>query len=85
MLDVVFSHYQWAPDGRALTFLCNGCQDRPNWPDIWAQSLDGGAPHQLTNFTMSYIFIYAWSRDGKQLAVASHTLPSDLVLISDVK
>jgi serine/threonine protein kinase/Tol biopolymer transport system component len=88
-IDVVGSQHRWMPDGQALTFLCGHCRLSSSvsiWANIWKQPLDGGAPQQLTDFLSNgVIFIYAWSRDGKQLAVATHTIPSDLVLIRDLQ
>jgi Tol biopolymer transport system component len=73
--------YQWAPGGRAVTFLWQ----RDQVTNLWAQPLDGGEPRQLTNFTIEGIRFYAWSRDGKQLAVARGTMTCDVVLIRDAK
>ena len=71
----------WSPDGRALTYLVN----RDFVPNLWMQPLDGGEAKQLTNFTSQGISNYAWSRDGKQIAVARTSFKSDIVLISDVR
>ncbi len=71
----------WSPDGRALTYLVN----RDFVPNLWMQPLDGGEAKQLTNFTSQGISSYAWSDDGKQLAVARTTFKSDIVLISDAR
>lgn len=71
----------WSPDGRALTYLVN----REFVPNMWMQPLDGGPAKQLTNFTSQGISSYAWSSDGKQLAVARTTFKSDIVLISDAR
>jgi hypothetical protein len=53
--------------------------------NLWAQSIDGSPPKQLTNFTTDRIFGFAFSRDGKQLALSRGTQASDVVLISDFK
>jgi hypothetical protein len=67
-------------EARALTYIVtkNGVSD------IWAQPIDGGPPKQLTDFTSDMIFSYAWSRDGKKLALARGSKTSDVVLISDL-
>lgn len=72
---------EWSPDGRGLTYLVN----RDFVPNLWMQPLDGGEAKQVTNFTSQGISNYAWSRDGKQLAVARTTFKSDVVLISEVR
>ena len=53
--------------------------------NLWSQPLEGGKPKQLTHFTSDQIFSYAWSRDGKQLAVSRGTQQSDVVLLSNLK
>lgn len=68
----------WTPDGHALTYI----DMRDGISNIWAYPLDGGAPQQLTNFRTDQIFNYAWSRDGKQLAMARGSIASDVVLIA---
>lgn len=72
---------QWAPDGRSLTYVgsSKGVQN------IWNQSLDGGTPSQMTDFKGVGIAFFAWSRDGKQVAIAGRQTSSDVVLISEVK
>lgn len=71
----------WTPDGRAVAFtLLNKGVD-----NIWAQPIDGGPPKQLTDFKDQRIFSFAWSRDGKQLALSRGTMNSDVVLISGFK
>ena len=69
----------WTPDGRALAYI----DDRSL--NVWAQPLDGSKPVQLTNFKNDQTFHFAWSRDGKQLALARGSTTSDVVLISDFK
>ena len=53
--------------------------------NIWTQPLDGGEPKQLTDFKDQRIFNFAWSRDGKQLALSRGVVNSDVVLISGFK
>jgi Tol biopolymer transport system component len=72
----------WSPDGGSLTYVItkNGVSN------IWAESLLGDPPPvQLTNFTSDRIFSYAWSRDGKQLAVVRGTETSDIVKITNFR
>ena len=74
---------RWTPDGQALTGLMTGWVNVLN---VWAQPLDGGEPKQLTNFKSNGVLNYAWSRDGKQLAVTrGGTYSSNVVLISDLR
>ncbi len=73
--------FQWTPDGRAICFEGRVTNVR----GIWAQPLDGRAPKQLTNFTSEFIRNYAFSRDGKQLAVSRGHEINDIVLIKDFR
>jgi len=53
--------------------------------NLWAQSLAGGEPKQLTNFRDQRISNFAWSRDGKQLALSRGLVHSDVISISGFK
>jgi serine/threonine protein kinase/Tol biopolymer transport system component len=70
---------RWMPDGRALAYIDHRNQN------VWAQPLDGGTPRQLTDFKTDQTFSFAWSRDGKLLALARGTQTSDVVMITDFK
>jgi len=71
---------RFTPDGRALAFL----DSRGGGANIWAIALDGrGEAKPLTDFKTEKIFDFAWSSDGKQLAVIRGTSISDAVLISE--
>jgi len=73
---------QWTPNARALTYFSN----RGGAFNIWSLPIDGGPPKQLTDFKPDlFIHCFAWSRDGKQLAVARGTSTSDIVLIKDFR
>jgi eukaryotic-like serine/threonine-protein kinase len=69
----------WSPDSRALTYIVT----RDDVSNIWSQSIDGGQPRRLTNFTTDRIFRYAWSRDGKHLACERGQTINDIVLIGN--
>jgi Tol biopolymer transport system component len=71
--------FVWTPDGRALAYI------DPRSFNVWAMPADGGKPRQLTDFKTDQTFFFAWSRDGKQLALARGTRTSDVVLITDFK
>jgi Tol biopolymer transport system component len=70
---------RWAPDGQALDYSLT----RSGATNIWRQALAGGPPKQITNFKSDLIFSFAWSRDGKQLALARGSTSSDVILISN--
>jgi serine/threonine protein kinase/Tol biopolymer transport system component len=71
----------WTPDGHAVAYIVN----RSGVSNIWVQPLDGGEPKQLTDFKDQRLFGFAWSRDGKQLALSRGVVNSDVVLISNFK
>jgi TolB protein len=71
---------QWAPDGHALTYF----DTNDGISNIWKQPLDGSAPRQLTHFNSDRIFSFAWSKDGRHLAVARGTVASDVVLVRNL-
>lgn len=72
---------RWTLDGRALTYV----ETRGGVSNIWLQSLSGGNPRQLTDFRDQRIFGFAWSRDGKQLAISRGVVNADVVLIKDFR
>jgi Tol biopolymer transport system component len=75
------SYFQWTRQGRALSYLLT----RNDVSNVWSQPLEGGKAAQLTHFTSGLIFYYAWSLDGRQLAVSRGTRNSDVVLFSSLK
>jgi Tol biopolymer transport system component len=81
VLDLSAEAVAWSPDGRALTYV----DTRNGVSNIWSQALAGGPPKQLTHFTSELIFSYAWSRDGKRLAVARGQMTNDVVLITNFR
>ena len=77
-LDMGWGWARWTPDGRALAYI-----DRRSLSNIISQPLDGGPPRQLTDFKSERIFSFAWSREGKQLALARGSVTNDVIVISD--
>jgi DNA-binding winged helix-turn-helix (wHTH) protein/Tol biopolymer transport system component len=67
----------WTPDGKAVSFV-----DTRGGSNLWAQPIEGGPSRQLTHFTSEAIAYYAWSRDGKQIAIARGAWIQDAVLIT---
>jgi Tol biopolymer transport system component len=70
---------QWTSDGRAIYYvtLNNGVSN------IWRQPIDGSPPVQVTKFDTGRIFNFAFSPDGKQLALSRGSVNSDVVLIKN--
>jgi Tol biopolymer transport system component/DNA-binding winged helix-turn-helix (wHTH) protein len=72
---------RWAPAGDAVEYALT----RNGVSNIWRQKLGGGAPKQITNFESGLIFDFAWSHDGRQLALTRGSESSDVVLISNFR
>jgi serine/threonine protein kinase len=70
---------QWAPDGRGIYFI----RESKGVSNIWRQSIDGGDPLPVTNFTSDLIFNFAFSPNGQQLALSRGTINSDVILINN--
>jgi Tol biopolymer transport system component len=71
----------WSPDGQALHYV----KTTDGVSNLVSQPLSGGPPKQLTHFRTDKILSFAWSRDGKQLAVSRGREISDVVLLSDFR
>jgi serine/threonine protein kinase/Tol biopolymer transport system component len=72
---------QWTPDGNGLAFIVT----RGGVSNIWVQPVSGGAPSPVTSFKTDRIFNFAWSRDGRQLALARGWSSGDVVLIRNFR
>ena len=71
----------WTPDGSALTYTASVA----GAAQVWLQPVDGTPPHQVTKFASDNIFSWAWSSDGKRLALSRGNGISDAVLIRQKK
>ncbi|MGI8785699.1 MAG: protein kinase domain-containing protein [Acidobacteriota bacterium] len=69
----------WSPDLKSVTFVMT----RGGVSNLWNQPIVGGPPKQVTHFTSSRIFNFAWSPDGKKLVLSRGEETADVVLISD--
>jgi serine/threonine protein kinase len=68
----------WTPDGRGVAYAREG--------NIWVQPLGGGPPRQLTRSADGRpIGFFAWSRDGKRLAITRSTETNDIILLRGLK
>jgi Tol biopolymer transport system component/DNA-binding winged helix-turn-helix (wHTH) protein len=69
----------WSPDDRAIHYISTV----GNVGNIWSLPLDGSAPRAITNFSDQTVEGFAFSADGKRLAVARSNRLSDVVLVSE--
>jgi len=72
-------YFEWSADGRSLIYK-NTIGGVGN---LWSRPLDGGPAKQITDFKSDLIYYFAYSRDGKQLALARGNYTRDAVLITD--
>ena len=72
---------RWAPGGEAVDYVLT----RNGVSNIWRQKLSGGPPKQITNFEWGQIFNFAWSHDGRQLALTRGCESSDVIMISNFR
>ena len=70
---------RFMPGGRGIAYV------DLTLSNLWSLPLDGGAPRQLTNFKDRRIANFAWSRDGKRLAIMRTINTNDVVLFKGLK
>ena len=68
---------EWMPDSKGVLYELT----QKGASNLWQQPINGGAPEQVTHFSDQQIFGFAWSRDGKTLAVARGPISRDAVLV----
>jgi len=69
----------FAPDGRSIVYVVR----EKGVDNLWQQSLDGKNRKELTTFPKDLIFRYAYSKDGKQIAIERGNIESDAFLFHD--
>jgi serine/threonine protein kinase/Tol biopolymer transport system component len=75
------SPLRWTPDGQNLTYAVgDGVAD-----NLWNQAMSGGPPRRITNFDTGGILTFAWSRDGKRVAIVRGSRSQDVVLITNFR
>jgi Tol biopolymer transport system component len=74
---VVSGQPEWSPDGRGIVYP----DIRHGISNIFHRTSDG-KERQITRFTSENIYRFAWSLDGKRLAVARGTPSADVVLLT---
>jgi hypothetical protein len=56
--------------------------NRRNQGNLWRHPISGGSATQLTRFTSDVIFSFAFSHDGRQVAISRGSTISDVVLMT---
>jgi len=72
---------QWAHDGRSIIHV----RSPAGVSNLWALPIDGGEPQQLTRFESDRIFSYAFSPDGRRLAMSRGRFSGDIVQIRNFR
>jgi Tol biopolymer transport system component/tRNA A-37 threonylcarbamoyl transferase component Bud32 len=72
---------RWSPDSQAIDYVTT----TEGVSNLWRLQLAGGKPRQLTDWKSDLIGWFAWSADGKQLALSRGTQSSDIVLIKGLR
>ena len=75
------SQLAWAPDGQSVTYAVGDVVA----DNLWNQAMRGGPPRRITKFDTGGILSFAWSRNGKRLAVARGSRSQDVVLINNLR
>jgi len=79
LLNIWRAYFRWTPDSRAVAYI------HENQTKLTSQPIDGGPAKEVLNLQADQLFRFAWSRDGKQLALARGTLTSDVILINNLR
>jgi eukaryotic-like serine/threonine-protein kinase len=74
-------HPSWSADGKSVVFV----NRVNNVTNIWSQPIDGSPPKPITNFKSLWIYYFATSRDGKQIALSRGDQYQDIVVIKDFR
>jgi Tol biopolymer transport system component len=69
----------FAPDGKSIVYVAR----EKGVDNLWQQTIEGKDRKQLTSYTKDLIFRYAYSKDGKQLAIERGSIDSDAFLFRD--
>jgi Tol biopolymer transport system component len=67
----------FGPDGRSITYSITG----DGADEIWSIPAQGGAARLLARFEGKEIRDFAWSPDGKRLAIVKDSRSGDVVLL----
>jgi serine/threonine protein kinase len=69
----------FSPDNKSIVYVVR----EKGVDNLWTQGLDGRNRKQLTTFDKDLIFRYAYSQDGKEIAIERGNIESDAFLFRD--
>lgn len=72
---------RWTADSRGILFL----RREGNVSNVWVQPLDGTEPRAVTKFDEQFIWNFAPSPNGKQIALSRGSAVSDVVVLRDFR
>lgn len=75
------SNVKWMPDNKSLLYS----DTHGGVSNLYVLPLNTMRPYQLTHYTTDIIYNFAWSKDGKNLAVVRGEQNNDVVLMSEAK
>ncbi len=71
-----------SPDARSLDFIA----ERDGFSNVWRMSAEGTKQQKITDWqTPATAYAFAWSRDGKDLAVVRDSQTSEIILINNFR
>jgi hypothetical protein len=68
----------WMPDGTGVLYI------DPSGRNLMLQRFAGGAPRAFTRFSDQRIVDFAWSHDGKRLAIMRAQTSNDIVMLKGI-
>ena len=71
--------FHWLPDSRGVVYA----DTRGGVGNLWRLPVEGGPPMQITDFKSDHINFFAYSSDGKQLALSRGNITRDALMIND--
>jgi serine/threonine protein kinase len=75
----VLENPAFSPTGKEMVYAVR----EKGVDNLWKRPMEGGAPQQITHFTSEQILRFAYSPDGKKIAMERGHTESDAVLLRD--
>ena len=73
--------WHWSPDGQNIVYI----NTVNNVSNLWSQAIDNGTARQITDFKSERILTFAFSPDGRHVAVARTRSANNAVLLASGK